>query len=107
MKIDAHQQFWNFDPVRDAWITDDMKVIQKDFLPIDLEPVLAKNGVTGCVAVQADQSEEETLFLLELADQYEFIQGVVGWINLRKENVQSRLGAFARFKKLKGFRHVV
>ncbi len=107
MKIDAHQHFWNFDPVRDAWITDDMKVIQKDFLPIDLDPVLAKNGVTGCVAVQADQSEEETLFLLELADQYEFIQGVVGWIDLRKENVQSRLGAFARFKKLKGFRHVV
>jgi len=107
MKIDAHQHFWNFDPVRDAWITEDMKVIQKDFLPDDLEQTLLKNGFSGCVAVQADQSEDETLFLLEFADQYEFIQGVVGWIDLRKENVQSRLGAFARFKKLKGFRHVV
>ena len=107
MKIDAHQHFWNFDPVRDAWITEDMKVIQKDFLPDDLEQTLLKNGFSGCVAVQADQSEDETLFLLQFADQYEFIQGVVGWIDLRKENVQSRLGAFARFKKLKGFRHVV
>jgi L-fuconolactonase len=107
MKIDAHQHFWNFDPVRDAWITDDMKVIQKDFLPNDLEPALTDRGINGCIAVQADQSEEETLFLLDLADQYDFILGVVGWIDLRKENIQSRLGAFARYKKLKGFRHVV
>ena len=107
MKIDAHQHFWNFDPVRDAWITDDMKVIQKDFLPDDLEQTLVKNGFDGCVAVQADQSEEETLFLLEFADQYEFIGGVVGWIDLRRENIQSRLGAFAKYKKLKGFRHIV
>lgn len=38
--IDAHQHFWNFDPVRDAWITEDMSVIRKDFLPADLAPVL-------------------------------------------------------------------
>ncbi len=107
MKIDAHQHFWNFDPVRDAWITDDMKVIQKDFLPTALEPTLTNSGLNGCVAVQADQSEDETLFLLDLAEQHEFILGVVGWIDLRKENIQSRLGAFARYKKLKGFRHVV
>jgi L-fuconolactonase len=68
---------------------------------------LTDRGINGCIAVQADQSEEETLFLLDLADQYDFILGVVGWIDLRKENIQSRLGAFARYKKLKGFRHVV
>ena len=107
MKIDAHQHFWNFDPVRDSWITDDMKVIQKDFLPNDLEPVLEKNGFTGCVAVQADQSEHETLFLLKLAEQHEFIKGVVGWIDFRNQNVQSNLGEFSKFKKLKGFRHIV
>jgi len=107
MKIDAHQHFWYFDPVRDAWITDDMSVIQRDFLPVDLSPILTKNGFDGCVAVQADQSEEETLFLLELADQFDFVKGVVGWIDLRSRNVQTRLGQFARFKKLKGFRHIV
>ena len=107
MKIDAHQHFWKYDPDRDAWITDDMKVIQADFLPDDLESVLNKNGIDGCVAVQADQSEEETMFLLQLADQYDFIKGVVGWIDLRSLTIESRLAAFAGYNKLKGFRHIV
>ena len=57
MKIDGHQHFWQFDLVRDAWIDDTMSVIQKDFLPEDLNPILIENGFDGCVAVQADQSE--------------------------------------------------
>ena len=107
MKIDAHQHFWKYHPVKDAWITDDMKLIQKDFLPLDLLPSLHKKKFDGCVAVQADQSEQETLFLLELAENNDFVKGVVGWIDLRSDSVQSRLGKFASYKKLKGFRHIV
>jgi len=107
MKIDAHQHFWNYDPVRDGWITEEMKVIQKDFLPNHLEPQLKQSGIDGCIAVQASQSEDETLFLLDLADKNDFIKGVVGWIDFKSGDIQSRLGKFARYKKLKGFRHVV
>jgi L-fuconolactonase len=107
MKIDAHQHFWKYNPVKDAWITNEMKLIQKDFFPGDLEPSLRKNGFDGCISVQADQSEQETLFLLGQSESNDFIKGVVGWIDLRNENVQSRLGKFASFKKLKGFRHIV
>lgn len=105
--IDAHQHFWKYSPVKDAWITDDMKVIQRDFLPEDLAPVLASNGIDGCVAVQADQSEEETRFLLSLADEHDFIKGVVGWIDLRADNLSERLTFFSKYKKLKGFRHII
>lgn len=107
MRIDAHQHFWKYDPIRDAWITDEMKIIQRDFLPVDLEPLLRQNAIHGCVAVQADQSEQETEFLLALAHQYDFIKGVVGWVDLRAENVIDRLEYFTQFKKLKGFRHIV
>lgn len=107
MKIDAHQHFWKYHPVKDAWITDDMKPIQRDFMPEDLEPVLQRHGFDGCIAVQAGQSEQETLFLLELADQYDFIKGVVGWVDLRAPNVDERLEYFSTFPKLKGFRHIV
>src|SRR5665647_1013361 len=31
-KIDAHQHFWKFNPQRDKWITEDMAVIQRDFI---------------------------------------------------------------------------
>ncbi len=106
-RIDAHQHFWRYHPVKDAWITDDMSVIQRDFLPEDLAPVFQANGITGCVAVQADQSEAETLFLLELAERYPFIEGVVGWVDLQDQDVASRLAHFSRYPKLKGFRHIV
>jgi L-fuconolactonase len=62
IRLDAHQHFWKYNPRRDAWITDDMAAIQRDFLPVDLEGTLAANGFDGCVAVQADQSLDETSF---------------------------------------------
>ncbi len=107
MTIDSHQHFWQYDPVRDAWIDDSMKILQRDFLPADLEKELPSNGVDGCVAVQADQSEAETLFLLDLAEKNNFIKGVVGWADLRSEDLESRLDYFSKYPKLKGFRHIV
>ncbi|RDV16947.1 amidohydrolase [Pontibacter diazotrophicus] len=106
-KVDAHQHFWKFDPVRDSWITDDMASIRRDFGPEDLQPVLRQHGFDGCVAVQADQSEAENDFLLTYADRYDFIKGVVGWVDLRAENIQERLNHYAGFGKMKGFRHVL
>lgn len=105
MIIDAHQHFWQYNPVRDTWMPD--AVIRRDFLPEHLAPVLAVNGVEGCVAVQAGQSEDETHFLLELAEKHYFIKGVVGWVDLRAPDLEERLQYFAQFPKLKGFRHIV
>lgn len=107
MKIDSHQHFWQFDPVRDAWITENMAVIRQDFYPTDLQPVLQQSGIDGCVAVQADQSEAETDFLLALAQQNEMVKGVVGWVDLRAKDVRERLAHYAQFREIKGFRHIV
>ena len=82
MRIDSHQHFWKYHPIKDAWITHEMKVIQRDFMPVDLLPLLQANNFDGVVAVQADQSEMETDFLLELASHNDYIKGVIGWINL-------------------------
>jgi L-fuconolactonase len=107
MKIDSHQHFWLYDPVKDAWISDAMSVLKYDFMPEDLEPLLKASGIDGCVAVQADQSEQETLFLLDLMEKHDFIKGVVGWIDLRAENLTERLDHFSKYSNLKGFRHIV
>jgi len=106
-KIDSHQHFWKFDPVRDSWIGDKMSAIQKDFMPDDLKPVLDKNGFDGCVVVQADQSEAENEFLLDLAENNDFIKGVVGWVDFRAADAGKRLENCSQFKKLKGLRHVL
>lgn len=105
--IDAHQHFWKYHPDKHAWISEEMRVIRKDFQPPDLKPLLEKNQIGGCVVVQVDQTEDETLQLLSLANQYDFIKGVVGWIDLRNNDLASRLEYFSTLKKLKGFRHIV
>ncbi len=105
-KIDAHQHFWQFDPARDAWIDDTMQVIRRDFLPKDLRPILASNSIDGCIAVQADQSETETAFLLNLAADNNCIKGVVGWVDLLAENLTERLASFSKNPLFKGVRHI-
>lgn len=107
MKVDAHQHFWQFEPIRDSWISEDMSVIRRDFLPMDLKPLLDASGIDGCVAVQADQSEMETGFLLELASRYPFIKGVVGWVDLLSVNLGERLGYYKKQKAFKGVRHIM
>ena len=67
MRVDAHQHYWRFDPVRDAWITPEMPALRRDFLPHDAAPLLRASGIDAVVAVQADQSIAETEFLLALA----------------------------------------
>jgi len=107
MTIDSHQHFWQYDQVKHAWITDEMSVIRRDFLPSDLEEVYFKNGINGCVAVQADQTLDETDFLLKLANENDFIKGVVGWCDLRSSAVEEDLESYSSQEKLKGWRHIV
>ncbi|MBP0904001.1 amidohydrolase family protein [Mariniflexile gromovii] len=107
MVIDAHQHFWNYDPVRDSWINDSMTIIRRDFLPSDLKPILETNGVDGCIAVQADQSEAETEFLLQCAEENPFIKAVVGWVDLLSNSVETQLEHFSKNKLFKGVRHIV
>lgn len=107
MRIDAHQHFWIFDAERDAWITDEMAAIQRNFLPTDLAPQLKENGVDAVVAVQASQSPQETQFLIDLSVMYAMIKGVVGWVDLQAEDVADQLAHYKQFPIVKGFRHVI
>ncbi|WP_313180826.1 amidohydrolase family protein [Sphingobacterium siyangense] len=107
MRIDTHQHFWKFDPIRDSWITEEMQVIRRDFSPLDIQFVLERNGFGGSVAVQADQSKEETAYLVQLANDYPFIKGVVGWIDLQAADIRQQLDAYQSDKVIKGFRHIV
>lgn len=105
--IDTHVHFWKYDKKRDAWITNDMKTLQQDYLPEHLAINMKRNGVGGCVAVQVDQSELETRFMIELSKTHPAIKGVVGWIDLRADNIEERLAHFSEYKIIKGYRHIV
>ena len=107
MIIDSHQHFWQYESQKHDWIDDSMALIRKDFMPTDLEKVYRGNNIDGCIAVQADQTIEETDFLINLASNYNFIKGVVGWVNLRSESTNEQLSFYSEKDSLKGFRHIV
>lgn len=107
MKIDAHQHFWMFNETDFGWIGEDMESIRKDHLPDDLYLELTKAGFNGSIAVQARQSMEETRWLLQLAERYSFIRGVVGWVDFCLKEVDVQLENLAFNSKLVGVRHVI
>ena len=107
MRLDSHQHFWKYNPEKHSWITDDMKVIQRDFLPGDLIPILAEHQMDGCVVVQADESIRETAFLCDLAAEFDQIKAVVGWADLGSDKVDQDLDRFASQAKLKGYREIL
>ena len=107
MRIDSHQHFWIYDPNQYPWMTDELLAIRSNHLPENLQVEFDRLGIDGSVAVQARQSLDESRWLLKMADESCLIKGVVGWVDLRSENVEDQLAEFAEHPKFVGVRHVV
>jgi len=107
LRIDAHQHFWRYDAEAYPWIGGGMDVLRRDWLPQDLRPLLEAQGIDACIAVQARADEVETDFLLELAHQHSWIVGVIGWVDLRADDLDARLARWRDARVLAGFRHLL
>ncbi len=107
MIIDSHQHFWTYHPNTHAWIDSSMSTIARDFKPADLEQVYEQADVQGCVAVQAAQTEQESIMLLHYAQQYDIIKGVVGWLDLCANDLEDKLEHYTQNDFFKGLRHIV
>lgn len=106
-RIDSHQHFWYYHPKKDSWMTREMTAIRRDFMPDDLYAAVHGLGIDGCVTVQVAQTDAETEFLLALAANNGFIKGVVGWVDLKADDINERLEKLSLNGKLKGFRHIL
>ena len=107
MIIDSHQHFWQVGRFDYPWMTSDVEVLYRDYLPPTLEPILERTGVAKTVLVQASDSMAESRWLLSLADAHPFIAGVVGWVDLAGPEVQQQLDELTMDQKFKGVRHLV
>ncbi|MEN1785521.1 MAG: amidohydrolase family protein [Bacteroidota bacterium] len=105
--IDAHHHLWHYNPERYKWIDGTMGVLQQHYLPQQLQSVYEKNNVVGSVAVQANQSEQETKYLVAQAKEFSFIKGIVGWVDMLSEDFEKSLEQFQEFPIIKGFRHIL
>ncbi|MEP6683752.1 MAG: amidohydrolase family protein [Parafilimonas sp.] len=105
--IDSHQHFWKYNTKDFDWVSDEMSVIKRDFLPGELQLIYKENNVEGCVAVQVNQTEKENNFFLSFAEEFDFIKGIVGWVDLTNIDIEEKLAYWHQYKKLKGFRHIL
>ena len=101
MRIDAHQHFWMYSPEQYGWISDEMPELKRNFLPEDLKPKLDGQLLDGSIVVQARQDLDETRWLLALADEHDFVKGVVGWVDLCSPDLPAQLDEFAANRKLR------
>ncbi|GAK39188.1 amidohydrolase family protein [Paenibacillus urinalis] len=107
VRIDAHQHFIDYASGDYPWIDDRHEALKRPFMPADLKPLLDSLSFDGSIAVQARPSLHETEWLLSLADEFEFIYGVVGWVDLCSPAVSAQLERFSAHPKLKGIRHLI
>jgi len=104
MLVDAHQHFWQLADRNGAWPPPELAAIYRDFLPGDLAPLLEANGVARTVLVQSMPNEDDTRFMLGLAERNPFIGGVVGWVDMKAPDAPARIAALAQDPMLKGLR---
>ena len=107
MLIDSHQHFWQVGRFEYPWMSSDLGVLYRDYLPDDLAPILEHNRVKKTVLVQASNSVAESRWLLELADANSIIAGVVGWVDLMSAEIDMQLDELCAHPKFKGVRHLV
>jgi len=109
MRIDSHHHFWKYTPAEYGWITPEMSVIRRDFLPAHLAAEIQAAKIDGVVSVQARQTVEETKALLDFAAKHSFIKGVVGWVPFTAKDLPEQMEKIMALghPKLRGFRHVV
>lgn len=107
MRIDAHQHFWTIARGDYGWLTPDLDPLYRDFGPADLLPILARRAIDGSVLVQAAPSIAETEFLLELARSYDFIKGVVGWVDFESARAPAEIARLAAQPALVGLRPMI
>ena len=80
--------------------------LRVNYGPDELRPLLAEAGVDKTVIVQAHASVEETKWCLEIAENTDFVAGVVGWVDLSEPNVGEILDDLQQSPYFKGVRHL-
>ena len=106
MRIDAHQHFWRISDGIYNWIDDGLWTIQRDFQPEHLGAYLAHFDIDKTILVQAAEEIVENQFMLEIAAAYNFVGGVVAWLDLAQEQ-HEQIVELSKHTVVKGVRPVL
>lgn len=106
-RIDSHQHFWQIKRGDYDWLTKELGALYRDYLPIDLKHHLTQANVSQTIVVQAAETLAETEFMFSHANRFQFIGGVVGWVDMEAGNVIKQLSWFLENPYFKGIRPMI
>jgi L-fuconolactonase len=107
--IDTHIHVWDLSRAEYPWLKDDTSILNRTYTIEEIEEERKLAGVTDGVMVQASCNLDDTNLMLEVAEQNDWIQGVVCWLPLMDTNETERLleEKFLSHKYFKGVRHLI
>ena len=103
--IDTHNHYWQVGVDDLYWLEDPTHpVLGKDYLPPDLKPHMDAVGVRQSVIVQASHAWKDQLAYLEMAETYDYVAGVIAWVDLQAPDVGDRIDELATSPWFRGVR---
>ncbi|MET0992259.1 MAG: amidohydrolase family protein [Lacisediminihabitans sp.] len=103
--IDTHQHLWKPSERRYHWLEGAGAPLEADFVENDVITDVHAAGITGTVLVQAEDSYEDTFFMLSVAAEYPEIAGVVAWAPLdRVDETEAALDLYSLSSAVRGIR---
>lgn len=106
-RIDAHLHLWDLASGGYSWLNRAAPELHRSFLPAEAEALLGVAGIHGAILVQAEDSTEDTAFMLA-ASRHRFVRGVVGWVQLDSPAAAAgQLAGWMEAPAFVGVRHLV
>ena len=103
--IDTHQHLWKPSERRYHWLEGIGAPLEADFDERDVIDDVRAAGITGTVLVQAEDSYEDSFFMLSVAAKYPEIAGVVAWAPLdRVDEAEAALDLYSLSSAVRGIR---
>lgn len=106
--IDCHQHLWDLSKVEYAWLVPAYGPLYRTYLATELEPQMAEAGVSATILVQSANSYADTVYMLDQADVYPWMIGVVGWTDLLDPaDTAKAIERFSKNRYFRGVRHLI
>ena len=109
MLVDTHIHVWDLERAEYPWLSGNNSILNRTWKIEELESERKKAGVTMGVLVQASGNFEDTDLMMEVAEQTDWIAGVVAWLPLTDPVATQKIlnEKYLKEKYFKGVRHQV
>ncbi len=109
MIADTHIHIWDFSRADYAWLKNNTTILNRTYSIEELETERREMGISSGILVQAANNFEDTDWMLHVAENTDWIAGIVGWLPLTDPDatLKALQRKYGKEKYFKGVRHLI